>query len=313
MNYMKKLTTRLLFIACFATASAFAQGQPQAPQAGQAGQGGQQGQRGQGQGQGQGGRGGQRGPAAPARPTPRLADGHVTFGPPAGEKGIWSPAGINAIYNYPTPVNRVSAATMLPNPTKSDDVPFQPWARALHEARELNFESDEPHTRCKASPGPREFITPYGVEFVEFPELKRMYIFDIGGPHTYRTIYMDGREHPKDVKPRYYGHSIGKWEGDTLVVDTVGFTERAWIDREGTPTTNQLHLIERFTRPDMNTLRYEITVDDAGAYTATWNGGFQLRWNAGTELFEYLCQDNNIAATEMLGAGTVTRTSPIVP
>jgi hypothetical protein len=299
------LALRLFFVVSFASASAFAQGQPQGQRQGQAAPApAPAGQRGQGQ----------RAAPVPARPTPRFPDGHVNLGPPPGEKGIWSPAGINAIWLYPTPVNRVGAATMLPNPTKAEDVPFQPWARALHEARELNFESDEPHTRCKASPGPREFITPYGTEFVEFPELQRMYIFDIGGPHTYRTIFMDGREHPKDLKPKYYGHSIGKWDGDSLVVDTVGFSERVWIDREGTPTTSQLHLIERFTRTDMNTLKYEVTVDDPGAYTAPWNGGFLLRWAAGTELFEYICQDNNIAATEMVGAGTSTsRTSAIVP
>ncbi len=261
----------------------------------------------------QGGRG-QRGPAVPPRPTPRLPDGRVNLGPPAGEKGIWAPAGIVQLYVYPNSVNRSGPASALPNPIKAEDVPFQPWARALHDARELNFESDEPHTRCKASPGPRQFVTPYGVEFVEAPELQRMYIFDIGGPHTYRTIFMDGRAHPKDLKPTYYGHSVGKWDGDSLVVDTVGYSERVWIDREGTPTTTQLHLTERFTRTDMNTLKYEVTVDDPGAYTAPWTGGFMLRWSAGTELFEYICQDNNKAPEGMVGAGdSVNRTSPIVP
>jgi|SRR5579883_2439729 len=303
---MKKLILTSVLAVATATAPGFAQGQGQRQEQPAA-------QEQQGRGGGGGGRGGQRAPAAPARPTPHFANGEVNLGPPPGEKGIWSPAGINALYVYEKPVNRVSPATYLPNEKKTEDVPFQPWARALHEARELNFESDEPHTRCKASPGPRQFITPYGVEIVQFPELQRIYIFDIGGPHTYRTIFMDGRQHPKDLKPSYYGHSIGHWEGETLVVDTVGYSERAWIDREGNPTTNQLHMIERFTRPDMNTLRYETTIDDPGAYTAPWNGGFQLRWNAGTELFEYICQDNNIAATEMLGAGTSVRTSPIVP
>jgi len=308
---MKKLILNLLLIASFAVVSVLAQGGQQGQQA-QPGQQGQRGGGGQAQGQGQGARGGQRGPAAPARPTPRFPDGHVNLGPPPGEKGIWSPAGINQVYVYPNSVNRASPATFLPNATKWEDIPFQPWARELHEAREKNFESDEPHTRCKASGGPRQFITPYGVEFVEFPELQRMYIFDIGGPHTYRTIFMDGRAHPKELKPSYYGHAVGKWEGDTLVVDSVGFTERVWIDREGNPTTNKLHLIERFTRPDMNTLKYEITVDDPGAYTAPWNGGFLLRWNAGNELFEYICQDNNLAPT---GAASeaMSRTSTIVP
>ena len=258
--------------------------------------------------------GAQRG-AAPLRPTPRLPDGRVNFGAPDGEKGLWAPQGIIQLSINPNSVNRAGAASQLPNNIKLEDVPFQPWARALHAARQAAFESDEPHTRCKASGGARQFITPYGVEFVELPESKIIYIFDIGGPHTFRTIYMDGRPHPKDLQPGYYGHSIGRWEGDALIVDTIGFNERFWIDREGTPHTEQLHLIERFTRPDFNTLQYELTVDDPGAYTAVWKGGFLLRWSANTELFEYVCQDNNKSPEGMVGTGTesVFRTSPVVP
>ena len=128
------------------------------------------------------------------------------------------------------------------------EIPFQPWARAVLADRRLN--ELEPHTRCKPSGVTRPFLTPYGVEFVELPELQRIYIFDIGGPHTYRTIYMDGRSHPINVAPNYYGHSIGWWEGDTLVVDTVGFNEGFWLDRRGSPHTEQLHTIERLTRTD---------------------------------------------------------------
>jgi hypothetical protein len=250
----------------------------------------------------------------PPRPTPRLPDGRVNLGAPPGETGLWAPAGIVQVSVNPNSVNRAGTNTHLPNNIKLEDVPFQPWARALHEAREKAFESDEPHTRCKPSGGPREFITPYGVEFVEMPETSRMYIFDIGGPHTFRTIYMDGRSHPKNLEPSYYGHSVGHWEGDTLVVDSVGFNEKFWLDREGEPHTEQLHLIERFSRPDFNTLRYEVTVDDPGAYKASWTGGFLLRWSPGTELFEYICQDNNRSPEGMVGTGqSVSRTSDIAP
>ena len=250
----------------------------------------------------------------PPRPVPRWPDGRVNLGAPLGETGLWVPPGIVQVSVNPKSVNRAGANTHLPNNIKIEDVPFQPWARALHEAREAAFESDEPHTRCKPSGGPRQFITPYGVEFVDMPETKRMYLFDIGGPHTFRTIYMDGREHPKNLEPSYYGHSVGRWEGDTLVIDSVGFNEKFWIDREGEPHTEQLHLIERFSRPDFNTLRYEVTVDDPGAYTAQWTGGFLLRWSPGTELFEYVCQDNNRSPEGMVGtAQSVERTSSIVP
>src|SRR4026207_2071995 len=86
---------------------------------------------------------GARGNNAPAEPTPHLANGHVNFSSPPGQRGIWAPAGINQIYVYPFSVNRASAATQLPNAIREEDVPFQPWARALHETRELNIESDE--------------------------------------------------------------------------------------------------------------------------------------------------------------------------
>ena len=253
-------------------------------------------------------------PAAPPRPTPRLPDGRVNLSAPDGDKGLWVPQGIVQLSVNPNSVNRAGANSRLPNPIKLEEVPFQPWARALHASRQAAFESDEPHTRCKASGGARQFITPYGVEFVEMPEMKLVYIFDIGGPHTFRTIYMDGRPHPMNLEPSYYGHSTGRWEKDALVVDTVGFNERFWIDREGSPHTDKLHMIERFSRPDFNTLQYEVTVDDPGAYTATWTGGFVLRWSPGTELFEYVCQDNNRSPEAMVGTGeSVERTSVIVP
>jgi len=113
---------------------------------------------------------------------------------------------------------------------------------------------------------------------------------------------MDGRPHPekKDLEPSYYGHSIGRWEGDMLVVDSVGFNEANWIDTEGLMHTDQYHQIERFTRVDMNTLKYEVTIDDPGAYTKPWTAGFLLRWNGGDELFEYICQDNNMNSEMIL-------------
>jgi hypothetical protein len=172
----------------------------------------------------------------------------------------------------------------------------------------------EPHTRCKPSGGPRQFATPYGVEILDMPDLQRIYIMDVGGPHTFRVIRTDLTSHPKDLVPTYYGHSIGRWEGDTLVVDTVGFNERMWIDRGQAPHTEKLHLIEKFTRTDMNTMTYELTVDDPGAYTATWSRTSQMRFNTNSELFEFVCQDNNFAPELLVGTKEfVDRSSPIVP
>ena len=90
----------------------------------------------------------------------------------------------------------------------------------------------EPHTRCKPSGGPCQFITPTGTEIVDDPELGSIYIFDAAGPQTFRVIYMDGREHPKDLESSFYGHSVGHWEGDTLVVDTVNKAGKLMIGNE---------------------------------------------------------------------------------
>jgi len=256
-----------------------------------------------GGGQQQGGKGGKGGgggkgkAALPAGPTPRTPEGKVILGGEvAGKNGVWTPQiGITA-----------PAAPL-------EGVKFQPWAKALYDERQKN--ELEPHTRCKPSGVARQFMTPYGVEFVEIGELGRIFIFDIGGPHTFRIIYTDGRSHPDHPSPSNYGHSIGWWEGDTLVVDTVGFNEDFWLDRRGLPHTEQLHTVERFTRSDKNTIVYKLTVDDPGAYTAPFDGGFNLRYNENQELFEYVCQQANYASELMVGGETrvISRSSPIVP
>lgn len=230
-------------------------------------------------------------------PAPVNAEGRVLLqGQTPQDKGVWTP-----VFGILDPV------------APADTVPFQPWSRALYDARQLH--ELEPHARCKASGAARQFMTPYGVEFVEMKDLGRLYIFDIGGPHTFRTVYMDGREHPADFAPTNYGHSVGHWEGNTLVIDTVGYNEDFWLDRRGLPHTEQLHTIERFTRVNENAIDYKITIDDPGAYTAPYEGGFYLRWNPGQELFEYVCQQANYAHELMVGqeSDSVDRSSPIVP
>ena len=241
------------------------------------------------------GRGGGRRGGGPAGPAPRNAAGRVILtGTTPAQKGLWLPAG------------GVVTTPITP------DIPFQPWARGLYADREGH--RLEPHARCKASGVVRQFQTPYGIEFVELPELQAMYIFDVGGPHTFRVIHMDGRSHPKDPMPSYYGHSIGWWEGDTLVIDTVGYNEGFWLDRMGVPHTERLHTVERVTRTDAALMRYEMTIDDPAVYTATWKATFDMRWNEGVELFEYICQEANYAHNLMIGTlESVDRTTTIVP
>jgi hypothetical protein len=229
-------------------------------------------------------------------PAPRSATGRVLLGGAEGKAGgLWTP-----MFGILDPILE------FPN------VPFQPWAKAVYIARQSD--ELEPHTRCRPSGVARQFLTPYGVEFVERPELQRLYIFDVGGPHTFRIVYMDGRSHPKNLVPSYYGHSIGWWEGDTLVVDTIGFNEKFWLDRRGLPHTDQMHTVERFTRTGLSGMKYEVTVDDPGAYTKPWTGWFNMNFQPTQELFEYVCQQANYAAELMVGSfKSMDRTTTIVP
>jgi hypothetical protein len=274
------------------------------------------------------------------QPAPRTSDGRIVLGNTATIKGVWvggnlgfcnantvaAPASLNPGATGPGggagargagpggagPGGAGGRAGGRGAAGPCTPIPYMPWTLAVSNDRRLN--ELEPHTRCKPSGGPRQWLTPYGAEFVELPEERVAYIFDIGGPHTYRTIYLDGRKHPEKLTPSYYGHSIGWWEGDTLVVDSVGFNEDFWLDRGQIPHTDRLHLVEKYTRTALNAMRYELTVDDPGAYTAPFTGTSNLRWESGTELFEYICQQMNQAHELMVGAGTsVDRSSPIVP
>jgi hypothetical protein len=235
----------------------------------------------------------------PARPTPHYPDGHLSLGPLPGEKGVWAGSAGTSLATNARGID--NPGLNLPTNPRVADVPFLPWARTVYDHRQETLTADDPHVRCKASGGPRLYTTPYGFEFVEVPEMQRIFVLGVGGPHTWRVFYLDGRPHPTDLDPSYYGHSVGHYEGDALVVDTVGFNERFWMSREGVPHTEKLHLIERFTRTDYNNLKYEATVDDPGAYSAQWTGGWNIPWNPNGEMYEFVCQDNNRDVRHMYG------------
>jgi hypothetical protein len=231
-------------------------------------------------------------PPKDAGPAPRLPDGRIMIGG-GNDKGLWTP-----MFSTANPI------------LEFEKVPFQPWAKALYADRQQH--ELEPHTRCKASGVARQFLTPYGVEFVELGD--RVYIFDEGGPHTFRIVYMDGRTHPKNADPTYYGHSVGWWEGDTLVVESTGYNERFWLDRRGLPHTEKLRTLEKFTRLSALGMKYEVTVDDPNVYTQPWTGWFYMRFNPDLEPWEYVCQQANYAHELMVGhMESVDRSTTIVP
>jgi len=239
--------------------------------------------------------------ARASRPAPRWPDGRISFTGTPADVGNWEgPADGTIFFNFVDGKRVVPRASLATN-LNVDQVPMQPWAREQYLKRQANLVADDPHARCKPSGGARFFHTPYGMEVLDLPETHEVIFLGVGSPHSWRIVYMDGRAHPKDWKPSWYGHAVGKWEGDTLVVDSVGYNERFWLTREGVPHTSQLHLIERISRPNFNQLRYEATVEDPGAYTATWSGGWNLRWSPGNEPFDYLCQENNKDPARMVG------------
>jgi len=234
-------------------------------------------------------------PAAAAAPAPRWPNGHVRLGPPPGGKGYWgTPSAKVLVENIPAKP-AMNDDGLLANIADIDKVaPFKPWARALYEFRQRALLTDDPIARCLPPGGPRQFQMPYGFQFVEQPELGRILVLHGGGNRNWRIISIDGRPAvaASEAVASYYGTSVGKWEGDTLVVDSVGFNEKFWMTAGGLPHTEALHLTERFSRPNLNTLRYEVTVDDPRTYTRRWTGGWTIQWVPDEELQEYFCEEN---------------------
>ena len=259
---------------------------------------------------------------APTEPTPRLSDGTPNLGRVPGEKGVWD---VQYITNMAdrivsvggVPVQREAARGRAAGPgaagglgtravardngggrggSRSEPhVPFMPWAAAVYDYNSANLSKYDPEGYCLPPGGPRMMATPYPMEIIQLPEQKRIIMIFEGATHVWREIYMDGRPHPRgdDLNPTYLGHSVGRWEQDTLVVDTVGFNEGTWVDYFGHPHTDMLHVIERFSRPNKNTLHFEATLDDPGAYTKPFTVAWDIPWDAKDELKEYICQENN--------------------
>jgi hypothetical protein len=232
---------------------------------------------------------------AAAGPTPRWPDGQVRLGPPVGKTGYWAPPGTRTLIDSKAGKIPMTDDGLLLNVADVDKVaPFLPWAKALFEYRQRTLLMDDPMARCMPPGGPRQFQTPNGFQFIEQRELGRVLVFLGGGNRNWRVIYTDGRPvgTAAEAVPTYYGNSVGRWEKDTLIVESVGYNEKFWISSGGLPHTDTLQLTERFTRADMNTLRYEVTVNDPRTYSRPWTGGWTAQWVPDQELQEYFCEDN---------------------
>lgn len=231
--------------------------------------------------------------AAPA-PVPRWPDGRVRLGPAAGKLGYWGRPSTKILVENAAAKTPMSDDGLLLNIGDADKVaPFLPWSKSLFETRQRRFLQDDPYGRCIPPGGPRQFQMSNGFQFVEQKELGRILILLGGGDRNWRVVYTDGRPlgTAAEAVPSYYGFSVGRWEKDTLVVESVGYNEKFWLAPGGLPHTEALHLTERFTRTDLNTLKYEVTVDDPRTYTRPWTGGWTIQWVADQDLPEYFCED----------------------
>jgi hypothetical protein len=208
-------------------------------------------------------------------PAPRLRDGTIDL------NGVWVGGGS---------INDIAAG--LP---KGETLPLLAASIKLMELR-AQHPTDDPHLWCAPMGVPR--TTPYPFRFAQnYTDGPPTHIFIIHEAtiHTYRQIFMDGRRHPAELDPTWFGHSIGRFDGkDTLVIDTVGFNDKFWFDRKGTPHTEQLHTIERWSRPQMDTLTNQVTIDDPGAFSKPFTVTFPARLAApGDEIMEHFCAENN--------------------
>jgi len=224
----------------------------------------------------------------PTKGIPRTKDGKPDLSAPAPRKldgkpdlsGIWD--GDKSIEKYHEDI----AADFKPR-----EFPILPWAEALTLERTRTAHGDWPPAHClptgivlndTAAIGyPRKIIQEPGMAVI---------LFELFG--QFRQIFLDGRELPKDPNPTWWGYSVGHWDGDTLVVDTAGFNGKAWLDFAGHPTTDALHIRERFRRRDFGHLDLQLTIDDPKAYPKPWTVSLSWQFRPDTELLEYVCNEN---------------------
>jgi hypothetical protein len=181
---------------------------------------------------------------------------------------------------------------------KPADVPFQPWAKKLFDERRATLSKDDPTGYCIPGGVPRSNAVPYPFKVAQLPG---MVVILYEAVHSFRQIFMDGRELPKDPNPTWMGYSVGRWDGDTLAVETTGFNDHGWLDNDGHPNTDRLRVTERFHRKDFGHMDIQVTVDDAKAYTKPWTATLPLTLQPDTELLEYICGENNKDIEHLVG------------
>src|SRR5579863_877820 len=219
-------------------------------------------------------------------PTPRTSDGKPDL------SGVWSGPGAGSY-------DRNIARDLKP-------ADIQPWAEKLYQQRVLNEGKDSPRASCLPDP----FVYYHAVDVARIVETPGLLLVVYQGTtnSVHREIFTDGRKLPVDPNPTWMGYSVGHWEGDTLVVDTAGFNDRGWLDIEGHPHTEALHITERFLRRDFGHMDLEITIDDPKTFTKPLSLKMPKMLAPDTDLIESVCE-NDRSVPHMLG-GTGIRIAP---
>jgi hypothetical protein len=178
-----------------------------------------------------------------------------------------------------------------------DDPAMTPWGRAQFNAAKPSqgprgvklTETNDRVYKCSPPGMPYIYLQLFPVQIVQTPkEIIEFFEYD----HTVRQIYMDGRKHPAGLKSSYNGHSIGHWEDDTLVVDTIGLNGKTWLDRLGRPESTGMHIVERIRRVDDKTLQVDFTFDDAESYLMPWTAQIRFQMHPDWDILEHICEDN---------------------
>jgi hypothetical protein len=225
-------------------------------------------------------------------PAPRTPDGKADL------SGIWE-----VLHNRPCPPEGC-ADMMVPlefidiGSSLQGGLPYQPWAAAIAKQRTEDFRKDDPQVRCLPVGIVRMYTTPLFRKIVQVPGL--LVILNEGYA-AYRQIFTDARPLPADPQPSWNGYSSGKWEGDTLVVQTIGFRDGTWLDANGSPLTETGKITERFHRVNFGTLEIEITVDDLKAYTKPWTVKLTQILTPDTDLLDYYCSENEKDVPHLVG------------
>jgi len=218
-------------------------------------------------------------------PTPRKADGKPSLA------GIWERAPLKNLPERPfgTP------NTLSDRLVDVSSIPMQPWAEALFKERsEKNLGGGRPSERCLPHGIPDAMLPGALFKFVETPGVTLLLYEEF---NHYRQIFTDGRPFPNnDPQPAWFGYSIGTWEGDTFVVETMGFNDQTWLDDSGHPHTEAMHTTERFHRTAFGQMDLIVTIDDAGAYTRPWSVSIPLELIPDTELIEDVCDNERDSA-----------------